>query len=51
MTFETTGKIIDAIIFTEIIYSLRSNILITENRDVADHNNDFELTTTQQYSF
>ena len=40
------------LIFTEINYSLRYNTLITENwDDVADHNNDFEITITQQYTF
>ena len=31
------------LIFTEIVYSLRYNEPVTENRCVSGHNNDFEL--------
>ena len=49
-TFEIT-IILLILIFTEIIYSLWYNTLIIKIEMNAAHNNDFELTITQQYLF
>ena len=44
LSLKSTAKLW-MLVFTEIIYSLRYNTLITEKlRCAADHNNNFELT-------
>ena len=51
ITFEINCKIIDVNIHVNYIFFA---VQYTENwksRCVADHNNDFELTITQQYLF